>query len=97
MKKTVMVILIESVHDPVRYAEYIAAVKAIVEQHGGEYIARSNKITAFCGTIKPERSIVIGFDSLAQAESCFNSPEYRAVKHLREDSTVSSAFFIDND
>lgn len=69
-----MVILIESVHDPVRYTEYIAAVKAIVEQHGGEYIARSNKITAFCGTIKPERSIVIGFDSLAQAESCLILP-----------------------
>lgn len=97
MKKTVMVILIESVHDPVHYAEYIAAVKSIVEQHGGEYIARSNKITAFCGAIKPERSIVIGFDSLTQAENCFYSPEYNSIKHLREDSTVSSAFFIEND
>lgn len=97
MKKAVMVILIESVHDPVHYAEYIAEVKSVVERHGGEYIARSNKIIAFCGTVKPERSIVIGFDSLTQAESCFYSPEYKAIKCLREDSTVSSAFFIEND
>ena len=96
MKKIVFVIIIEEIHDREMYADYIKQVANIIEAHRGEYIARSDKIIPFSGD-RPERSIIIAFNSLEEAEGCFFSEEYSKIKHLRENSTRSRAFFIDND
>ena len=96
MKKAVFVVLIEEINDQKMYNQYIKHVVGIIASHHGEYIARSNNVTAFAGD-KPERSIVIGFDSMEEARKCFLSEEYASIKHLRENSTTSRAFFIEND
>lgn len=70
MKKTVFVVIIEEIHDQKIYDNYIKQVVSIIPAHNGEYIARSNKITPFAGK-KPERPIVIGFDSMEEAKKCF--------------------------
>jgi uncharacterized protein (DUF1330 family) len=96
MRKVVFVVIIEEIFDQEMYGNYIKQVVEIIKAHHGEYIARSNKILPFNG-YKPERSIVIGFDSLEEAKKCFFSEEYEKIKHLRENSTKSKAFFIEND
>ncbi|MEN6374797.1 MAG: DUF1330 domain-containing protein [Smithella sp.] len=96
MKKIVFVVIIEEIHDQKMYTDYIKQVVSIIETHNGEYIARSNKITPFAGE-KPQRSIVIGFDSMDEARNCFFSEEYEKIKHLRENSTESRAYFIENE
>jgi len=78
------------------YAEYVDRVAGIIQAHKGEYIARSDKIIPFSGD-KPDRSVIIAFGSLEEARGCFFSEEYSKIKHLREDSTKSRAFFIEND
>ncbi|MGV8059153.1 MAG: DUF1330 domain-containing protein [Smithellaceae bacterium] len=95
MKKIVFVVMIEEIYNQKMYDNYIRQVIDIIQAHNGEYIARSNKILPFAGK-KPERSIVIGFDSMEEAEKCFFSEEYEKIKHFREDSTKSTAFFIEN-
>ncbi|MFH1078901.1 MAG: DUF1330 domain-containing protein [Pseudomonadota bacterium] len=96
MKKIVFVVMIEEIYDQKMYDDYIKQVVRIIQSHNGEYIARSNKILPFAGN-KPERSIVIGFDSMEEAKKCFFSEEYEKIKHFRENSTKSRAFFIEND
>lgn len=80
--------------DRTSYDEYIAKVKPIVESHGGEYVLRSEKISAFAGN-KPDRVIIIRFENKEQLEKCFNSPEYNSVKGLRENSVKTNAFIVE--
>ncbi len=96
MKKIVFVIIIEKIYNEDMYSDYIKQVVKIIQAYNGEYIARSNKIIPFSGE-KPERSIIIAFNSFEEAQGCFSSEEYLKIKHLRENSTKSRAFFIEND
>jgi len=96
MKKVVFVAIIEEISNQEMYDNYIKNVVRIIQSHNGEYIARSNKILQFSGD-RPERSVIIAFDSMKEARKCFYSEEYEKIKHLREDSTKSRAFFIEND
>lgn len=96
MKKIILVVIIEKILNQEIYNQYIKSVAQIINSHNGEYIARSNKIIPFFGET-PQRSIVIAFDSMNEAEKCFHSEEYAKIKHLRENSTLSKAFFIEND
>ncbi len=95
MKKVIFAAFIEKILDPEMYHRYISQVPPIIEAHNGTYIARSSRITPLCGS-PPQRTILIGFDSMDQAKACFTSPEYRKIKHLRDNSTTSTAFFIEN-
>jgi uncharacterized protein (DUF1330 family) len=96
MKKIIFVVIIEEIYNQDMYDIYIKRVVEIIKFHHGEYIARSNKILPFNG-YKPERSIVLGFDSIEEANKCFFSEEYEKIKHFRENSTKSKAFFIENE
>ncbi len=77
------------------YDEYIARVKPVVESHGGEYVVRSEQVAPFAGPWRPDRVIVIRFDDRKQLDKCFSSPEYLAVKTLRESSVETTAFIVE--
>ena len=96
MKKIIFVIIIEEIFNKDMYLDYIKQVVQIIQSHNGEYLARSNKIIPFEGE-KPERFIIIAFNSMEEAKGCFFSEEYLKIKHLRENSTKSRAFFIENE
>ncbi len=77
------------------YDEYIARVRPVVESHGGQYIVRSEQVAPFAGTWQPDRVIVVRFDDRKQLDKCFSSPEYLAVKTLRESSVETTAFIVE--
>lgn len=95
MKKVIFIVEIEKILNKEMYSEYIEQAAGIIKKNDGEYIARSNNIHAFCGD-KPERCIVIGFNSMEETENCFQSEEYFKIKPLRENSTISKAFIVVN-
>jgi uncharacterized protein (DUF1330 family) len=77
------------------YDEYIAKVKPIVESYGGKYILRSEQISLFAGTQKPDRIIIIEFENRQQLDKCFTSAEYASVKGLRENTVKTNAFIVE--
>lgn len=77
------------------YEDYIRQVKPIVEQYGGRYKVRSNRITPLSGTWKPGRVIIIEWEDRKQLEQCFSSDEYRRIAGKRERSVNSSAIIVE--
>lgn len=77
------------------YDEYIREVKPIVESFGGEYLIRTEKITALHPKRKPQRVIIIRFPSRQALEDCFASEKYRKIMHKRIDSVDSRALILE--
>ncbi len=96
MNKVVFVALIEKINNKHLYNLYLKEVVKIIQSYNGEYLVRSEKITKYSGE-KPDRVIIISFNSMKDAKDCFYSKEYELIKDLREKSTKSRAFFIEND
>jgi uncharacterized protein (DUF1330 family) len=97
MKNTKPVYMIAEVQvlDEKLYAEYAAKAGGIVEKYNGRYLVRGDKIVPLAGNWNPQRVIVMEFPSLEQAQAWYNSPEYRAIAPLREQSTKSRAIIVE--
>jgi uncharacterized protein (DUF1330 family) len=83
--------------DAGRYGQYINAVKSVVEKGGGEYVIRTDRVTAFFGGSAPARIILIRFKDAQSLHACFSSDEYGRIAPLREMSTLSRAYVIEED
>lgn len=62
--------------DPVAYKKYTDEVPGILKKFNGRPLARGGDFKVLEGESPYERFIVVEFDSMADAEACFNSPEY---------------------
>ena len=91
----VYLIIDVAVTDPELYAEYVEQVPAVVERYGGRYLARGGDVVPLTADWRPQRIILIEFDSIDQVRDCFTSPEYLALAPLREKSTTSRAIIIE--
>lgn len=76
------------------YEEYIREVKPIVESYGGEYLVRTEQVTALTEKWKPDRVIIIRFPSLKCLKECFSSEQYMEIKDKRERSVISQAVIV---
>jgi uncharacterized protein (DUF1330 family) len=72
------------VDDPEGFAEYAARVPAIIEQYGGRYLARGGDSELLEGTARTERVVLVEFDSVETARRWYSSPEYSAIRPIRE-------------
>lgn len=77
------------------YREYIREVEPIVRRFGGKYIVRSDKIISLSERWKPERVIVIQWDTREQMERCFASEEYQSIAGKREGQVDSRAIIVE--
>lgn len=74
------------VNDPERYRRYAERVPAIVDAHGGRFLARGGEHRVMEGPPPPyERFVVIEFPSMERAVACFESPAYREAAAFRRD------------
>lgn len=78
------------------YDDYIEQVKPIVESYGGEYLARSENVTALSPLRKPDRVIIVRFQSREKLNACFASDEYRRIMHERTDSVEARAVIVED-
>ena len=81
--------------DPVKYGEYIAGVKDVVEKNGGKYIIRSDRTSLFFGDSCPARVILIEFKDKSTLGRCFHCEEYLKIARLRDESTKARAFVVE--
>ena len=73
------------------YEEYIRQVKPIVESYGGRYLVRTENLSALSEERRPDRVIVIRFDSRQQLDGCFSSEGYQAIMSKRTGSVDGRA------
>jgi uncharacterized protein (DUF1330 family) len=78
------------------YDDYIEQVKPIVESYGGEYLARSENVTALSPLRKPDRVIIVRFQSREKLDACFASDEYRRIMHERTDSVDARTVIVED-
>ena len=80
-----------NVHDPELYAEYTVQVLPIVERYGGRYLVRGNEIYPVTGDWRPERLVMVQFETMDQVHDFLTCPEYQALIPLRERAASSRA------
>ena len=90
-----MIVEAKEVTDKAGYGEYIRKVPAIIEEFGGKYLARGGDVKVFSGDWKPGRLIIVEFESVEKFKAWWNSPKYRAIAHLREQSAKTNAVVIE--
>ena len=83
------------VHDPAGYEEYKAKVPATVERFGGNYLVRGGEQEAAEGEAPLPRTVVLEFESLAQAKAWYFSSEYQAIIALRLNAATGNARFVE--
>jgi uncharacterized protein (DUF1330 family) len=84
-----------TVGDQATYDKYREQIPAVIRKYKGRYILRSSRITANSGGWKPDRIILMEFDTLAELRACFASPEYKALGPMREQSTTTRSIVIE--
>ena len=65
---------------PELYEEYKRKAKPLVEQFGGEYLARGGNLTLKETELwSPTRVVLVRFPDAASANRFYDSPEYQAI------------------
>jgi len=81
---------------PELYEEYKLKAKPLVEQYGGEYLARGGKLTLRETDLwSPTRMVLIRFPDAESASSFYDSPEYQAILPISRQSARRSMIMLE--
>ena len=80
-----------NVRDPERYKDYVETARPAFERFGARFLARGGAFVQ-CEGPSHARNVVIEFPSLEAAQACYDSPEYRAARAIRQ--TVSDGQIV---
>ena len=79
------------VTDAEAFREYAPRVQPSFASFGGRYLVRGGKTQPFAGE-QPKRVVVVAFDSMERAQNWYASPEYEALKALRDKAGKARIF-----
>lgn len=79
--------------DEVVYQRYVSKVGPIFKRYNARVLAFDRKAIQMEGSGK-DVNILIEFESTEAASSCYNDPEYQAIKPLRVQSTINSSITL---
>lgn len=83
------------VENPELLAEYRARIPAVLEQYGGTFVVAGPVTARLEGAAAPSTVVVIKFDSVEQATRWYESPEYRAIRGIRQRSGHGSLLIVE--
>ncbi len=75
--------------DAAGYEEYRQKVPATIAAVGGRYLARGGATEKLEGSWLPKRCVILEFPSMAVFRAWWDSPEYQALRAIRERTTRS--------
>jgi len=90
-----LIVNVAEVVDEDAYARYRKQVSNEVRRAGGRYLARGGAVSVLEGEWKPNRLIVVEFESADAARAWWASPEYAALRDLRQTSTRSQMVVVE--
>ena len=73
---------------------YLTGVPGTVAKYGGRYLVRGGNTDSLEGE-PPKRIAVLAFDSAEAARKWYNSPEYSAIKPIRQRSAKARGFIVE--
>jgi uncharacterized protein (DUF1330 family) len=73
---------------------YSAAVESTFTPFGGRYVVRGGTVNSLEGDAT-KRIVMIAFPSLQQAQAWYDSPAYRAIRPIRQQSATTKAFIVE--
>lgn len=82
------------VSNPDTYKTYASGVPGTVEKYGGRILVRGGKADQLEGD-PPKRIVVIAFKSMADAHKWYDSPEYSAIRPIRQRWAKSRNFIVE--
>jgi uncharacterized protein (DUF1330 family) len=81
--------------DPAGYEEYKKLAGATVEKYGGKYIARGGNTEVLEGDWKPNRIVVLQFESMQRAKDWLHSEEYREPRKMRHRTANTKMILVE--
>jgi uncharacterized protein (DUF1330 family) len=90
-----MIVEAEEVMDKKGYGEYIQKVPQTIEKFDGKYLARGGEARVLSGDWNPARLIIVEFESIDKFNAWWDSPEYRLIAPLRENSAKTNAVIVE--
>ena len=82
------------VTDAAAFAEYAPKVQPSFAPFGGRYVVRGGKTQSLIGDA-PKRVVVLAFDSIEQVRAWYDSPQYEALKALRDKAGKARIFAVE--
>ena len=89
------IIGIIDVTDQSKYGEYMKLSPAVVEKLGGHFVARAGNTKVLEGLPVTGRVVILEFPSFDRAEQFYNSPEYQALRKVREGAATVQFILIE--
>jgi uncharacterized protein (DUF1330 family) len=83
------------VTDPAVYEEYKRLAPAGVAAYGGRYLARGGRTETLEGDWRPNRLVILEFESVERAQAWLDSPEYAPARRLRHRAARSKMIVIE--
>ncbi len=82
--------------NPELYELYKLRAKPLVEQYGGEYLARGGKLSVKEDTLwAPTRLVLVKFPSSQEAETFYASDEYQEVLKISKQSAKRTVIILE--
>jgi uncharacterized protein (DUF1330 family) len=82
------------VFDPEGYKEYQAKVGPGVAAHGGKYLSAGGDLQVMEGDWALHRVVILEFPDKAAFDGWYFSPDYQALKLIRDRTVRSKAFGV---
>jgi len=90
-----LIVDVVRIHDPQTYDRYKPQVAAGLAAAGGRYLARGGTVDVLEGDWKPNRLIVVRFDSAAEARRWWASDGYAPLRQMRQSSTDCNMLIVE--
>jgi len=90
------IIQTDEITDIAMYKEYASKARPILESFGGKYLVSTDKIMPVGGDWNPLKVIIIEFPDMISFDTCFKSPEYKAIIPLRLGSVKGKSILVES-
>lgn len=89
------VIVEVSIHDLKDYEGYKKLTPATLAAYGGKFVVRGGKTETLEGDWRPERIVVLEFESVERAKEWWNSDIYTEAKVIRQRAATTKMIVVE--
>ena len=85
----------QEVTDQAVFDEFTSGMWDLAGAHNGKYLVRGGTTEVVAGDRKPNRVVVIEFESYEKAQAFVNSPEYQVLAEIRSRCCIANTIIVE--